>query len=149
MMPSATVATAAPGPESVITEMNTPMAASPDTPATMYTAANPILSSAPPVEMVDPDSVGSGPTPNAIAPATSPASATQTTPAATSAITADHFESTNRTRPTGRTSRYRSVPAEASPATASPASRPVPSGRKNGCTSAIAASGANNPASRS
>src|SRR5205823_8058291 len=148
-MPRATVATAAPGPESVITEMNKPMAANPDTPATMYTAANPIRSSAPPVEIVDPESVGSGPTPMAMAPATSPASATKTTPAATSAMTDDHFERINRTRPTGRTSRYRRVPAEDSPATASPASSPVPSGRKNGCTSAMAASGANRPACRS
>ncbi len=67
------------------------------------------------------------------------------TPNASENMTNPYFTSTSRTRPTGRTSRYRSVPAEASPATESPDRRPAPSGRKNGWISTSEASGAKNP----
>ena len=51
------------------------------------------------------------------------------------------FATSSCNRPTGRTSRYRNVPALASPATASPATIATVIGRNTGRTSASAAAG--------
>ena len=56
-----------------------------------------------------------------------------------------NFAASSRVLPTGRTSRYRSVPLVASPATASPANIATATGRKIGSTSASAAAGNSEP----
>src|SRR5690242_18717258 len=63
----------------------------------------------------------------------------------TKTVNAISFATSNRVRPTGRTSRYRRVPAVASPAIASPASTATAIGRKIGVIIAIAAAGYNDP----
>ena len=54
------------------------------------------------------------------------------TAADTNSMAASAFTASSRVRETGTASRYRSVPACASPAIASPEAIPVVSGRRNG-----------------
>ena len=105
VMPRITVATIAPGPESVSVEMHTPMAAIPDTPRRMYPAAARIRSDAWATESVVPDSVGSGLNPNTTPPQNAPHPTTHRRRRPRSAMAAPYLPRTSRVRATGRTRR--------------------------------------------
>jgi len=98
------------------------------------------IAATPPI--VDPESVGSGPRWKAIPPEIVPATTIHNAASTTSAMTEMYLDVTRRRLPTGLVRRYRSVPALASPAIASPDSKPAVNGKKNGCTTARAVSGA-------
>src|SRR5882672_8677680 len=88
-----TVATIAPGPESVSVEMNSPTAMMPDAATRMYTPDPSTRRSASHVVSVVPLSVGSGPNPNTAPPATRPARITPASNAPVSVI-ADRYLAT-------------------------------------------------------
>src|SRR3954447_3293397 len=96
------------------------------------------------VDSVVPDSVvvvAACEVPSSVTPATYPVTATASTLTSVKTSTETSLATSSRVRPTGRTSRYRSVPLTASPAIASPATTATAIGRKNGSTMPSAAAG--------
>src|SRR5690349_7059041 len=85
---------------------------------------------------------------SSVRPARYPVTATATTLSWVNASTETSLATSSRVRPTGRTSRYRRVPAAASPAIASPATTATAIGRKNGRTIPSAAAGYSDPLPR-
>src|SRR5919112_3198971 len=141
---------AAPSAESVTVDRNSAIAATPSIETTMYATVASSRSTRPAGLIVTPDSevtsAGSatpadGSPPNMVSPVISDVVSTAKIANSTKAISATSLATSRRVRPTGRTSRYRSVPVAASPATASPASTATETGRNTGMTSAIAAAG--------
>ena len=128
---------------SVIVDRHSPMAttASMDTvtKAMAMTVRQPTCTG----DSTDPDTLTMaceiGALPSRSRPTKKPTNATLTTATTTNTDTETSFRTSNLVRPTGRTSRYRSVPAWASPATASPAATATATGRNNGSTIASAA----------
>src|SRR3984893_2680815 len=122
----------APTGASVSVEMNMPMAARPSSDNATNTAARPIRNVPAASDNVSPDSVVTAPIGKRMEPAISPAIATANVATKQKMVTVVALMTSSRVRPTGRDSRYRSVPRVASPATASPATIATARGRKNG-----------------
>jgi hypothetical protein len=80
-------------------------------------------------------------TPNSVTPVRYEVTSTAPIANSTNTTSETSLATRRRVRRTGRTSRYRRVPAEASPAIASPARTATDTGRKTGSTRAIAAAG--------
>src|SRR5215472_2637945 len=97
-------------------------------------------------ELVTPPGVtATGCTPNSSRPVTYEVPATATTAVIVYTMTEMSLATSSRVRPTGRASRYRSIPEPASPAMASPATTATATGRKIGSTMASAAAGYSDP----
>src|SRR3954468_17479327 len=145
---------AAPRGESVTVDRNSAIAATPNIDTVMKATApssrrvNSVGDSVTPESEVTPSgspSAAGVPVPNRTTPVTYEVNTTATTAMSTNAVTDTSLATSSRVRPTGRISRYRSVPALASPATESPASTATAIGRKTGTTNAIAAAGNSEP----
>ena len=129
----------APSDESVTVDRNSAIAATPS----MDTVTNPTVAStrsascsgvngAPDSEVTAPGSptASGGALPSSIVPARYEVPTTAAIASSTNTVSVISFATSSRVRPTGRTSRYRSVPDAASPAIASPASTATAIGRK-------------------
>src|SRR2546421_5100769 len=145
---------AAPSAESVSVDRNSAMAATPsiDTvmKATVPSTRNVSwveVSGGPDSEVTPPGSpsAAGGWVPSRSTPATYDVPTTAARASRTKTVNATSVATRSRVRPTGRASRYRSVPPVASPATASPASTATAIGRKIGTTMAIAAARYSDP----
>src|SRR3954468_15241607 len=98
-----------------------------------------------PTGSVPPDSSVTGPTGKSASPMSSPAIATLNAAAPPNATTPANLTTSSRVRLTGTTSMFRSVPIEASPATASPAATDTASGRNSGSVTTSAVNATNSP----
>src|SRR5215472_6653720 len=135
---------AAPRDESVTVDRNSAIAPTPsmDTPMNAIAAA----ALAARFELVTPPGVtATGCTPNSSRPVTYEVPATATTAVMVYTMTEMSLATSSRVRPTGRASRYRSMPEPASPAMVSPATTATATGRKIGSTMASAAAGYSDP----
>src|SRR5450830_65428 len=127
-----TVAAIAPAGTSLGVVRKSPTATSPVRDRATYTATPATRSSPLPSGTVDPESRVKSRRPKYTAPTTSATTAIAITAPATNIRVASALTASRRVRDTGTASRYRSVPACASPAIASPDAIPVVSGRRNG-----------------
>src|SRR5450756_2243545 len=139
------VAAIAPTGTSVRVEMNKPIADRPSSETVTYPARSSERSTDSPTPMVSPESKVTGPTGKREAPMTAPAATTVRAATRQNAAAPRYLTTRSRTRPAGRTSRYRSVPRLASPAIVSPATTPMVRGRNNGMETTRAAIPTNNP----
>src|SRR5438552_9983913 len=152
VMTTASAPRVAPSDESVSVDRNSAIAPTPSIEKPTYSIAAPMrsttwvgvsvgpLTEATTLTVVVPGCGGKSETPMRY-----PETATATTAPITKTTIDTSFATSRRVRPTGRASRYRSMPALASPATASPPTIATATGRKIGRTIASAAAANSEP----